>query len=211
MWAASGQPQQFPVHGPDAGGYRRWQGLASLISGALFGYRRPQILMMWSLTMPKVAATLATAFIGFQAGLLNQTVLNARVGGDGGDGHPGTDPDGALGHPSGRDASGHASASFGEEMSALEGVSEVVQRPLRIVVANPSNEQGLLSMASRLLRGSAGGDGLLLPLAMVNPEPGGGARWSEPGPSRRRAFPAEGGGAIGADLAGAHPHPVASG
>ena len=27
--------------------------------------------------MPKVAATLATAFIGFQAGLLNQMVLNA--------------------------------------------------------------------------------------------------------------------------------------
>jgi Kef-type K+ transport system membrane component KefB len=53
------------------------KGLASWISGKLFGYRRPQILMMWSLTMPKVAATLATAFIGYQAGLLNQTVLNS--------------------------------------------------------------------------------------------------------------------------------------
>ena len=62
-------------------------------------------------------------------------------------------------------------ASFGEEVSALDGVSEVVQRPLRIVVpvANPSTEQGLLNIASRLVGGSAGGDGLLLPLAMVNP------------------------------------------
>ena len=53
------------------------KGLASWVSGRLFGYRRAQILMMWSLTMPKVAATLATAFIGYQAGLLNQTVLNS--------------------------------------------------------------------------------------------------------------------------------------
>ena len=36
------------------------KGLASCISGALFGYRGSQILMMWSLTMPQVAAPLAT-------------------------------------------------------------------------------------------------------------------------------------------------------
>ena len=147
------------------------KGLASWISGALFGYRRAQILMMWSLTMPKVAATLATAFIGFQAGLLNQTVLNAVLAV--------MVVTATLG-PILTERSvtrlnearqGTLPASFGEEVSALEGVSEVVQRPLRIVVpvANPSNEQGLITMASRLLRGSAGGDGLLLPLAMVNP------------------------------------------
>ena len=147
------------------------KGLASWMSGKLFGYRRPQILMMWSLTMPKVAATLATAFIGFQAGLLNQTVLNsvlavmvvtATVG------------------PILTERSvkrlmetpvGMVPVSFGEEAAVLDGVSEVVQRPLRIVVpvANPSTEQGLLGIAARLVRGSAGGEGLLLPLAMVNP------------------------------------------
>ena len=153
------------------GGAIAGKGLASWISGALFGYRRPQILMMWSLTMPKVAATLATAFIGFQAGLLNQTVLNAvlavmvvtaTLG-------PILTERSVIGLT--KTQQGMVPTSFGEETAEQDGVSEVVQRPLRIVVpvANPGNEQGLLGMAARLLRGSAGGDGLLLPLAMVNP------------------------------------------
>ena len=147
------------------------KGLASWISGKLFGYRRPQILMMWSLTMPKVAATLATAFIGYQAGLLNQTVLNsvlavmvvtATLGPILTERSVKRLMDAPL---------GMVPTSFGEEAAVLDGVSEVVQRPLRIVVpvANPGTEQGLLGMAARLVRGSAGGEGLLLPLALVNP------------------------------------------
>ena len=147
------------------------KGLASWISGALFGYRNPQILMMWSLTMPKVAATLATAFIGYQAGLLNQTVLNAVLAVMVVTATLGPiltersvtrlkqpEPD-------------QLPVSFGEEAFSAQGESEVVQRPLRIVVpvANPSTEKGLLQMAARLVRGSSGGQGLLLPLAMVNP------------------------------------------
>jgi len=147
------------------------KGLASWISGAMFGYRRPQILMMWSLTMPKVAATLATAFIGFQAGLLNQMVLNAVLAV--------MVVTATLG-PILTERSvtkltdsqqGMVPPSFGEERELHDGISEVVQRPLRIVVpvANPGTEEGLLSIASRLVQGSAGGEGLLLPLAMVNP------------------------------------------
>ena len=147
------------------------KGLASWISGAMFGYRRPQILMMWSLTMPKVAATLATAFIGFQAGLLNQMVLNAVLAV--------MVVTATLG-PILTERSvtklteaqqGMVPPSFGEEQELNDGISEVVQRPLRIVVpvANPGTEEGLLSIASRLVQGSAGGEGLLLPLAMVNP------------------------------------------
>ena len=147
------------------------KGLASWISGAMFGYRRPQVLMMWSLTMPKVAATLATAFIGFQAGLLNQMVLNAVLAV--------MVVTATLG-PILTERSvtklietqqGIVPPSFGEERELHDGTSEVVQRPLRIVVpvANPGTEEGLLSIASRLVQGSAGGEGLLLPLAMVNP------------------------------------------
>ena len=147
------------------------KGLASWISGSLFRYRRPQILMMWSLTMPKVAATLATAFIGYRAGLLNQMVLNSVLAV--------MVVTATLG-PILTERSvtrlkdspkGMLPTSFGEEASSFEGSSDVVQRPLRIVVpvANPGNEAGLLSMAARLVRGSAGGEGLLLPLAMVNP------------------------------------------
>ena len=144
------------------------KGLASWVSGRLFGYRRAQILMMWSLTMPKVAATLATAFIGYQAGLLNQTVLNsvlavmvvtATLG-------PILTEQSVtrLKDPS-PDA---VPVSFGEEAAVLDGVNEVVQRPLRIVVpvANPSTEKGLLSMAARLVQGSSGAEGVLLPLAL---------------------------------------------
>ena len=162
---------KFQFTGLMLGGAIAGKGLASWISGALFGYRRPQILMMWSLTMPKVAATLATAFIGYQAGLLNQTVLNAvlavmvvtaTLG-------PILTERSVIGLT--KTQQGMVPTSFGEETAEQDGVSEVVQRPLRIVVpvANPGNEQGLLGMAARLLRGSAGGDGLLLPLAMVNP------------------------------------------
>jgi nucleotide-binding universal stress UspA family protein len=153
------------------GGAIGGKGLASWISGKLFGYRRPQILMMWSLTMPKVAATLATAFIGYQAGLLNQTVLNsvlavmvvtATLGPILTERSVKRLMDAPL---------GMVPTSFGEEAAVFDGVSEVVQRPLRIVVpvANPDTEQGLLAMAARLVRGSSGGEGLLLPLALVNP------------------------------------------
>ena len=162
---------KFQFTGLLLGGAIAGKGLASWITGALFGYRRPQILMMWSLTMPKVAATLATAFIGYQAGLLNQTVLNAvlavmvvtaTLG-------PILTERSVIGLT--KTQQGMVPTSFGEVTAEQDGVSEVVQRPLRIVVpvANPGNEQGLLGMAARLLRGSAGGDGLLLPLAMVNP------------------------------------------
>ena len=153
------------------GGAIGGKGLASWISGKLFGYRRPQILMMWSLTMPKVAATLATAFIGYQAGLLNQTVLNSVLAV--------MVVTATLGPIlTERSVSrlkavtpGVVLPSFGEESAVLDGVNEVVQRPLRIVVpvANPDTEQGLLAMAARLVRGSAGGEGLLLPVALVNP------------------------------------------
>ena len=147
-----GQPQQLPVHRPDAGGGHRRQRSGLLISGALFGYRRPQILMMWSLTMPKVAATLATAFIGFQAGLLNQTVLNAvlavmvvtatR-----------TDPDGAFGHPSERGVRARSRQLRGGGFRSRWGQrSGATATRIVVPVANPSNEQGLITMASRLLQ-----------------------------------------------------------
>ena len=147
------------------------KGLASWISGALFGYRLSQILMMWSLTMPKVAATLATAFIGFQAGLLNQMVLNAVLAVMVVTATLGPILTERSVTRLTEDRQGMVPTSFGEEAATADGVSEVVQRPLRIVVpiANPGNEGGLLNIASRLLRGSAGGEGLLLPLAMVNP------------------------------------------
>ena len=178
------------------------KGLASWISGALFGYRSSQILMMWSLTMPKVAATLATAFIGFQAGLLNQMVLNAVLAVMVVTATLGPILTERSVTRLNEPTKNQLPASFGEEAFSGDGGSEVVQRPLRIVVpvANPSTEQGLLQIAARLVRGSSGGQGLLLPLAMVNPsleELRGGLNRAVSA-ARSRLSTAE---AIGADLA----------
>tara|TARA_B100001109_G_scaffold144117_1_gene117267 strand:- start:135 stop:2234 length:2100 start_codon:yes stop_codon:yes gene_type:complete len=178
------------------------KGLASWISGALFGYRSSQILMMWSLTMPKVAATLATAFIGFQAGLLNQMVLNAVLAVMVVTATLGPILTERSVTRLNEPKKNQLPASFGEEAFSGDGGSEVVQRPLRIVVpvANPSTEQGLLQIAARLVRGSSGGQGLLLPLAMVNPsleELRGGLNRAVSA-ARSRLSTAE---AIGADLA----------
>ena len=43
------------------------KGLVSLIASRTFHYNGSQTVMMWSLAMPQVAATLATAFIGYEA------------------------------------------------------------------------------------------------------------------------------------------------
>jgi Kef-type K+ transport system membrane component KefB/nucleotide-binding universal stress UspA family protein len=146
------------------------KGLASGLAGRLYRYSRPQILMMWSLVMPKVAATLAAAFVGFRAGLLDERVLNsvlavmvvtatlgpiltARAV-----------PRLVPGDPFDRlrqDAGDSAAASTGA----------VARRSLRVLVpvANPGTEAGLLAMAARLLPGEGGGAGTLLPLAVVCP------------------------------------------
>ena len=149
------------------------KGIVSLIAGRAFRYNGNQMVMMWSLAMPQVAATLASAFIGYEAGLLDQTVLNAVL------------------------AMMVVTATLGPILTARsvrrlveparprsipadhddvvltddDAPIDVVSRPLTIVVpvANPSTEQGLLSIASRLLSGGSQTQGQLLPLALVCP------------------------------------------
>lgn len=53
------------------------KGVAALLAGRWFHYGKHQVLLIWSLTLPKVAATLATAFIGYQVSLLNQSCSTA--------------------------------------------------------------------------------------------------------------------------------------
>ncbi|MEN9201934.1 MAG: cation:proton antiporter [Thermostichus sp. DG_1_6_bins_120] len=52
---------------------------AAQICQWLYRYTPAQKLMMWSLSLPQVAATLAAAVVGFQAGLLNTAVLNSVI------------------------------------------------------------------------------------------------------------------------------------
>ena len=149
------------------------KGLVSLVAGRAFRYSGNQMVMMWSLAMPQVAATLATAFIGYEAGFLDRTVLNAVLAM--------MVVTATLGpiltarsvrhlvEPS-RQRRRPADAVDSEPLDENHSI-DVVSRPLTIVVpvANPSTEQGLLSIASRLLSGGSETQGQLLPLALVCP------------------------------------------
>ncbi|MEM9092615.1 MAG: cation:proton antiporter [Cyanobacteria bacterium P01_F01_bin.53] len=53
--------------------------LAAAIAGIWFRYSRIQILTMWSLSLPQVAATLAAALVGLQVGLITAPVFNAVI------------------------------------------------------------------------------------------------------------------------------------
>ena len=149
------------------------KGLVSLIAGRTFHYNGSQTVMMWSLAMPQVAATLATAFIGYEAGLLDRTVLNAVlammvVTATLGPLLTARSVRQLVEPTRQRDATplSDAPSAIGDDTSLT-----VARRPLNIVVpiANPSTEQGLLDIASRLLSGGAETQGRLLPLALVCP------------------------------------------
>ncbi|MEM7061749.1 MAG: cation:proton antiporter [Cyanobacteria bacterium P01_B01_bin.77] len=53
--------------------------LAAAIAGLWFRYSRMQILTMWSLSLPQVAATLAAALVGLNVGLITAPVFNAVI------------------------------------------------------------------------------------------------------------------------------------
>ncbi|MGF1517729.1 MAG: cation:proton antiporter [Nodosilinea sp.] len=52
---------------------------AALITKPFFGYRWAQVLTMWSLSMPQVAATLAAALVGLQVGIITALEFNAVI------------------------------------------------------------------------------------------------------------------------------------
>ena len=144
--------------------------LAAVIAGRLFRYSPNQMLLMWSLAMPKVAATLATAFIGFQAGLLDNTVLNAvlavmvvtaTLG-------PTLTTRSVVALMEPNERSPHGTTGLDEDQ---EVPGEVVRRPLKVLVpvANPYTELSLLKLAARLSQGESDHNGQLLPLALVSP------------------------------------------
>ncbi|MBL6797785.1 MAG: cation:proton antiporter [Synechococcus sp. BS307-5m-G39] len=154
------------------------KGLVSVIAGRGFGYKGNQMVMMWSLAMPQVAATLAAAFVGYEAGLLNASVLNgvlammvvtASLG-------PALTARSVTQLVEPEDSIKTSSTNTSDERNrsnpeAADFALPVVSRPLKIVVpvANPATEYGLLSMASRLLNGGSSAPGQLLPMALVCP------------------------------------------
>lgn len=51
--------------------------IAAFLAAALYRYNRDEMITMWSLSLPQVAATLAATLVGFRAGLLTEAVLNS--------------------------------------------------------------------------------------------------------------------------------------
>ncbi|HHP7244679.1 MAG TPA: cation:proton antiporter, partial [Elainellaceae cyanobacterium] len=53
--------------------------IAALIAKVMFRYSSAELFTMWSLSLPQVAATLAAALVGLEAGLLNEAVFNSVI------------------------------------------------------------------------------------------------------------------------------------
>ena len=55
------------------------KGIAAAIAQGIYGYTRTEGLIMWSLSLPQVAATLAAALAGLNQGLLDRALFNAVI------------------------------------------------------------------------------------------------------------------------------------
>ncbi len=138
--------------------------LAAWGTGRLSGYNGPQILTLWSLSIPQVAATLAATFVAYQAGLLDEMVLNSVL------------------------AMMVITATLGPYLTAVamprlgrakatgpsgadSGQAALACRALRVLVpvSNPDTEAPLLELAHLLMGGEADRPGEVLPLAVVSP------------------------------------------
>ena len=71
--------QQFPLTMAIVVGLFVVKLIAAVIPKLIYRYSWDQCLTMWSLSLPQVAATLAAALAGVNAGLLNESVFNAII------------------------------------------------------------------------------------------------------------------------------------
>lgn len=53
--------------------------IAAFLAAARYRYTWREMLVMWSLSLPQVAATLAATLVGYRAGLLTEAVLNSVI------------------------------------------------------------------------------------------------------------------------------------
>ena len=70
---------QLPLTLSIVGGLFLGKFLAALTAKLLYGYSWNQAITMWSLSLPQVAATLAAALAGVNAGLLSDSVFNVVI------------------------------------------------------------------------------------------------------------------------------------
>lgn len=134
--------------------------LAAWFSGLMFRYNRPQMLTMWSLSLPQVGATLAATLVGYRAGLLTEDVLNSVI--------VLMLVTATLGPVI---TSLVAPALTDEKSTEFEGQSgwetgETLRRDFRVLVPiyNPQTQENLIKMAALLARREGG---KIVPLAIA--------------------------------------------
>ena len=140
------------------------KGVASWWAGKLYGYNGPQVLTLWSLSLPQVAATLAATFVGFRGGLLDERMLNSVLAL--------MVVTATLGPWLTGVAMPRLAAASAAGLSVDQGGQlALVKRALRVLVpiANPAHQSDLMALASLLSGGSEGHQGRLLPLSVVSP------------------------------------------
>jgi Kef-type K+ transport system membrane component KefB/nucleotide-binding universal stress UspA family protein len=146
------------------GGLIASKGLASWWAGRIYAYSGPQVLTLWSLSIPQVAATLAATFVGFRAGLLDETVLNSVLAM--------MVVTATLGPYLTAVAMPRLGRAQADRLTIAEGGQRaLVRRALRVLVpvSNPDTEASLMELGRLLTGGDADQSGLLLPLAVVSP------------------------------------------
>jgi Kef-type K+ transport system membrane component KefB/nucleotide-binding universal stress UspA family protein len=137
---------------------------AALLAKLTFGYTWREMLTMWSLSLPQVAATLAATLVGYRAGILSEGVLNGVI--------VLMLVTATLGPLiTARSAAGltvpEVPLETDEPLDDLDTVTNGVQRrSLNIVVPvyNPQTERSLIEMAALLVRYETG---RIIPLAIT--------------------------------------------
>ncbi|MEA5417140.1 cation:proton antiporter [Synechococcus sp. BA-132 BA5] len=158
------------------------KGLASWWSGLLYRYDGPQMLTLWSLSLPQVAATLAATYVGFRQGLLDERMLNSVLAL--------MVVTATLGPILTSVAMTRMASRRSRDLSLQEsGQLALVRRALRVVVpiSEARSEEPLLALAGRLIDGEAGRQGTVLPLSLVSPRQAEAGRSAQPAVHRALA------------------------
>ncbi len=138
--------------------------LAAILAKLVYRYNFPEMMTMWSLSMPQVGATLAATLVGYRAGILDKGVLNSVI--------VLMLATSTLGPiltarfaPQLQDSSG---VPLADDTSPIEGGLEVSQDKgefsVVVPVYNPKTQQYLIEMATLLARHEGG---RIVPLAIA--------------------------------------------
>ncbi|MGI2904931.1 cation:proton antiporter domain-containing protein [Tolypothrix sp. VBCCA 56010] len=135
--------------------------LAAFLAKLVYRYNWQEMLMMWSLSLPQVGATLAATLVGYRAELLPIWVLNSVVSL-----MLVTSTVGPL--ITSRLAAGLASSSVEQQATTTQSYQNIEKKPSNFTIVvpiyNPQTQQYLIEMAALLARQK---NGKIIPLAIA--------------------------------------------